>query len=186
MERISEANMSTAMKFAFEYFIAPHDPDGILDYRPKSQNDPFLRDNPTTGIIFLKKHPEAKVAWVLTKFEQSTEKKYGQHVISHDNVKISNVEEFKDFFGVAPGPNFVFPDDMTIYVKWNKEKVVNKNANRDFDEYTPNFYMYTNHLKVNLNRLVKRLLRINQIIETNPKAIINGQFNIPYSATDIK
>lgn len=185
MVKIAESNMSTAMKFAFDRFIAPHDPDGILDYRPKSQKDEFLKDNPTTGFIFLKKHPEAKVAWVLVKFEQMTDKKFGQHVKYGNNIKIANKNQFKDFFGVGPSPNFNWSDDMVMYVRWNKKLEPNKRPNRDFDEYTPNFYMYTNHSKVNLDKLVTRLLRINEIIETNPNAIIGNQFNIPYSATNI-
>lgn len=186
MVEIAEANMSNAMKFVFEKFIVPHDPDGILDYRPKSQQDEFLKDNPTTGFIFLKKHPEAKAAWVLVKFEQLTDRRYGQHVKYGNNIKINSVDDFKKFFGTEPGPGFIWSDDMVMYIRWDKSLERNKRANRDFDEYTPNFYMYTNHLKVNLDRLVKRLLRINTIIETDPKAIVGNQFNIPYSATDIK
>ena len=75
---------------------------------------------------------------------------------------------------------------MVMYVRWDKKLEVNKRPNRDFDEYTPNFYMYTNHSKVNLDKLVTRWLRINEIIETNPKAIIGNQFNIPYWYSSIK
>lgn len=186
-QKISEANLSQAMKFAFDEFVSPHDPDGILDYRPVTQKDTaWLRDNTTTGIIFLKKHPNAKQAWVLVKFEQKRTNRVGQHTVFHNNVKVSSPEQFKEFFGVEPGPNFKFEDDMAIYVRWGKEQVANQNVTRDFDETTPNFYMYTNHLSANLDVVIQRLYRINQIIETNPNAIIGNQFNIPYSATNIK
>lgn len=185
--KVEEANLSQAMKFAFDYFVKPHDPKNILAYRPTNQKDKeWLRDNNTTGIIYLKKHPGAKAAWVLVKFEQKTRKKYGRHQVAKQSVKISTPDQFEAFFGVQPAPDFNFAEDMTINVKWDKELVTNQNANRDFDETTPNFYMYTNHLSVNLDRLGKWLYRINQIIETNPNAIIGDQFNIPYSATNLK
>lgn len=187
MVRIEEANLSQAMKFAFEYFIQPLDTKGILSYRPVTQKDEeYLRDNPTNGIIFLKKHPNAKVAWVIVKFEQRKDKKFGQHAKFNHNIKISNKEQFKEFFGVEPSESFEWPEDMVIYARWDKTLETNKYAYRDFDETTPNFYMYTNHIKTNLNVVVKRLYRINEIIETNPDAIKGDQFNIPYSATNIK
>lgn len=187
MVQISEANISSAMKFAFEEFIKPLDKEGILDYRPKNQKDEdWLRDNKASGLIYLKKHPTAKVAWVIVRFESRTDKVYGQHTITKENRKITTPQEFQDFFGVAPGPDFSWPEDLTIYARWDKEKVANKYANRDYDETTPNFYMYTNHLEVNLDKLIKRLYRIDEIINTDPKAIQGNVFNIPYSATNIK
>lgn len=190
MVRVEEANLRNAMNFAFEEFIKSKDldPANILDYRPKGNSDDdkrWIRDNPTTGIIFLKKHPNAKVAWVLVKFEETTNKVYGQHVTYDTNQKLSTPEQFAEYFGVDL-PNKNWDADTVVYVRSGKQKQINKNANRDFDETTPNFYMYTNHLKTNLDRLIKRLYRINEIIEKNPNAIIGGQFNIPYSATDIK
>lgn len=190
--KIEEATMSQAMNFAFDHFIKPilekNNAENIIDYRPKSkaneEDSSWSRDNPTTGLLYLKKHPNAKVAWVLVKFEQRTDKVYGQHAKYGNSVKISNPTEFEEFFGVAPATDW--PADMVIYARWDKTKETNKYAYRDFDETTPNFYMYTNHLHVNLDRVIKRLVRINDIIETDPKAIIGNQFNIPYNATDIK
>lgn len=186
MVEIAEATLSKAMKFAYDSFIAPLDTEHLLDYRPVTQQDTdWLHDNPATGVIYLKKHPNAKVAWVLVKFEQRKTNVLGQHQVAHSNVKISSPEEFETFFKTKLSPDFEFPNDMTIYVRWDKENVLNKRYNRDFDETTPNFYMYTNHHKANLPTLIKRLYRINDIIDTNPKAIIGNQFNIPDSATKI-
>lgn len=189
MTRIEEANLSKAMDFTFNHFIEPllsQEDKETLAYRPVTQKDnEWLRDNPATGIIYLSKHPNAKEAWVLVKFEQRTDKKFGQHAKYGSNIKITNVDEFKNFFGVEPSPDFNW-NDKVIYVRWDKTVETNPYAYRDFDETTPNFYMYTNHRKVNLETLVKRLLRINEIIETDPKAISGNMFNIPYSATNIK
>lgn len=185
--KVSEANLSQAMKFMFDEFIKAKglDPDGILAYRPVSQKDEeWLRDNATNGIIYLDKHPTCKAAWVLVKFEMTTDKKFGQHAKYGNSVKISNKEQFKKFFGVEPTNEWA--DDMVIYVRWDKSIETNKYAYRDFDETTPNFYMYTNHLKTNLDRVIKRLYRINDILDTNPNAIRGNQFVIPYNATDIK
>ena len=134
MFKVSEATLPKAMDYVYENFIKPHDPEGLLAYRPtgsQSGLSSWQRDNPTTGIIYLAKHPQAKVAWVLVKFEQNKNKTYGQHVIYNDNVKITSKEQFKEFFGVEP--TIEFPEDMTIYVRWNKEKRTNNNPNRDFD-----------------------------------------------------
>lgn len=179
--RISEANLSNAMKFVFEHWIRPRDSEGILDYAPKSQsNKSYLRDNPTTGMIYLKKHPQAKQAWVLVKFEHR-EKTFVQQNRAQQHITIRTPQEFEDFFGVAPVQNFT--DDMYITAYWDKQKVTNANPTRDFDETTPNFYMYVNHLNVNVDKLVKRLYRINDIIET--LGTEGGLFNIPYSPTNI-
>lgn len=193
MHKIAEASLPDAMKFAFDNFIKDKnlDPRGLLAYRPMPKNKEdkdsasWYRDNPTTGIIYLDKHPNAREAWVLVKFERRKDAKLGQHTIAHDNVKITTPEEFKEFFGVDPAPDFDFASDMTIFVRWNKERVTNTNVNRDFDETAPHFFMYTNHRRVNLDRLIKRLYRINDILDTDPNAIVGGVFSIPYSATDI-
>lgn len=187
-QKVSEANLSQAMKFTFERDIAPYDKDGILSFAPKTQSkDGWLRDNPTTGIIYLKKHPNLREAWVMVKFERQDDVK-GTSVVSKSKAKISNEKEFEEFFGTKPGPDFVFPDDMTIYVRWDKETIVNKNFNRDFDETSPTYYMFTNNARVNKDKLIQRLYRINDIVEEGEegKAIINGQFNIPYPATNVK
>ena len=183
MFKISEANLSQAMKFTFEEFIENKnlDPDHILAYSPKSQGDKkYLRDNPTTGLIYLKKHPNAREAWVLVKFG-SREATYGQTTIPQTRKTIRTEQEFQDYFGVTPVKGFT--DDTRIMVTSDYQKVTDKNPKRDFDETTPDFYMYTNHLKVNLDKLIKRLYRINDIIEKT--GTIDGLFNIPYSATDI-
>lgn len=192
MVKVEEATMSQAMSFAFEEFIQPilekNGASDVIDYRPKSkaneEDSSWSQDNPTTGLLYLKKHPNAKVAWVLVKFEQRTDKKFGQHAKYDNSVKINSPEKFKEFFGVEPANEW--PTDMVVYARWNKKLETNKYAYRDFDETTPNFYMYTNHIRTNLDVVIKRLMRINEIIETNPKAIIGNQFNIPYSATNIK
>lgn len=185
MVRVEEANISSAMGYVFDEIIKPLDPEGLLDYSPKTQKSSWLRDNPTTGVIFLKKHPNAKVAWVLCKFEQKTDLKYGTHSVAQNKQKITSPQEFEDFFGVKLPADFNFADDMQINVSWDRQTLVNKNYNRDFDEYAYNFYMYSNHSKTNLKQLMQRLYRINEIIEKDPKAIIGNMFNIPYSATNI-
>lgn len=180
MIKISEANLSQAMDFTFKRLIEPKDPDGILDYRPTNQGDtPWLRDNPSTGVIFLKKHPNAKAAWILVKFEPR-EATYGEQNIAQQKITIRTPQEFEDFFGVAPAKNFA--DDMVITARWDKQKVKNKNPKRDFDETTPNFYRYGNHLSVSLNKAIKGLYRINDIIEASGS--MGNLFNIPYSATN--
>lgn len=182
MIQISEANLSKAMGFTFETFIEPKDPEHILDYRPVNQKDSsWLRDNPTTGIIYLKKHPNAKEAWILVKFERR-EAEYGTSVVPQQRKTIRTEQEFEDFFGVAPKQNFA--DDMVIQVSWDKQKVTNKNAKRDFDETTPNFYRYGNHLAVSLDKAIKGMYRINEIIETTGS--VGNLFKIPYSATNFK
>lgn len=190
MVQVQEANLSQAMNYVYDTFIKPLDTKGILAYRPitqgKSQPDKqWLYDNPTTGVLYLKKHPNAKVAWVLVKFEHKTFKEYGMSSRAQNKIKITNLQEFKDFFGVSPGPDFKFTDDMAVYVRWDREQTRNTNPKRNFDETTPNFYMYTNHLKINLDKVIQRLYRINDIINKEPNAVIGNQFNIPYSATNI-
>lgn len=192
MVRVEEANMPSAMKFVFEEIIEPlltqNNMEGKVDYRPKnsSKDDSWNRDNPTTGVLYLSDYPSCKQAWVLVKFEQRTDKKFGQHAKYDHNTKISNKEQFKEFFGTEPSSDFEWPEDMVIYARWDKRLETNKYAYRDFDETTPNFYMYTNHLKSNLDVVIKRLKRIQEILETNPKAIQGNQFVIPYSATNTK
>lgn len=183
MIKISEANLSQAMKFAFDEFIEPHDPDKILAYKPFNQKDKdWLRNNPTTGIIYLKKHPNVKEAWVLVKFE-SREKSFGTTTIPQQRTTIKSIEDFEEFFGVKPTKNFT--NDTVVMVNSDYKATPNKNPKRDFDETTPNFYMYTNHLKVNLDKLVKRLYRIDAII-TASGGTTGNLYKIPYSATDIK
>lgn len=186
--RIEEANLATAMDFAFNHFVKPLDKRDLLDYRPR-KIDPeskdietaWQRDNPTTGVIYLKKHPNAKTAWVLVKFEQREETRSIRNV-PQQHKTIKTVNEFRDFFGVTPNQNFI-EGDTQVLVQWQKEERVTR-PRRDFDETTPNFYMYTNHLKTNLNTLIQRLYRINDYIDTTGSE--SDLFNIPYYLTDIK
>ena len=181
MIKISEANLSNAMKFVFDTWIKPKDKDDILDYRPVNQSDnSWLRDNPTTGVIYLKKHPNAKEAWLLVKFE-SREEEYGTSTVPQQRKTIRSKEEFQDFFGVSPQ---YWEDDMLVQVSWDKQKIRNKNAKRDFDETTPNFYRYGNHLAVSLDKAIQGMYRINEIIET--VGSVGNLFKIPYSATNFK
>lgn len=181
--RIEEANLAAAMDFAFNYFIKPLDKRDLLDYRPQktNSNNEWQRDNPTTGVIYLKKHPNAKEAWVLVKFEQR-EQTSNIRKIPQQHKTIKTITEFKDFFGVEPNQNFI-EGDTQVLVKWQKEEKVTR-PRRDFDETTPNFYMYTNHLKTNLSTVIQRLYRINDIIDTTGST--GDLFNIPYKLTDIK
>lgn len=184
--KVSEANLPTAMKFVFDYFISPLDNKHLLGYRPTHDDrQRWERDNPTTGVIYLKKFPQLKAAWVLVKFEQTQDKVYGQHQVAQDKVTIRNVQEFQNFFGVTPSASFNWTPDMTMYVRWNKQNVVNPYPYRDFDETTPNFYMYVNHLKVNLDKVIQRLYRMNEILEKDPNAIKGDMFNLPYNLTNI-
>lgn len=185
--RVAEANLTTAMKFVFDEFIAPLDTENRLDYRPKTKDDEaWLRDNKASGLIFLKKHKTLKEAWVIVRFESRTTNKFGRHAKYDNNIKITTPQEFEEYFGVLPGADFNWANDLTVYVKSGKRIEDNKFAYRDFDETSPNFYMYTNHIKVNLDKLVKRLYRLEEIVETNPKAIVGNVFNIPKTITDIK
>lgn len=185
MVKISEANLSSAMKYVWENFIEPLDTQHLLAYRPTSQKETaWLRDNPATGIIYLDKHPNAKEAWILVKFEWTKVKTYGMQNIPQKRKTIRNIVEFEDFFGTTPGPNFDFPDDMLIQVSWDKEPVRNKNPYRDFDETAPNFYRYGNHLQVSLDKAIQGMYRINEIIET--VGSVGNLFKIPYSATNFK
>lgn len=185
MYRVSEANLSSAMKYVYENYIEPLDKNHILSYYPKSQkNKDWLYDNPTTGLIYLNKHPSCKEAWVIVKFEYNTDKTYGLTTKSNNRQKITTPQELANFFGCSlPTQNFY--DDTTVTVTWNKEKIRNEHANRDFDESAPNFYMYTNNLKVNLDKLVQRLYRINTLLDVDPNIIKNSMFSIPYTNTNI-
>lgn len=181
MVRVEEANLSQAMEFTFKRLIEPKDPDGILDYRPVNQKDKtWLTDNPSTGIIYLKKHPNAKEAWVLVKFERS-EPEYGTTVVPQQRKTLRTPQEFETFFGVAPSQGW--NKDTVVQVSWDKQEQVNKRTSTNFDETAPNFYMYTNHLQINLDKVIKRLYRINEIIETT--GTVGSLFKIPYSATNV-
>lgn len=188
MVKIAEATLSEAMQYTFDNFVKPLDKRELLGYMPISQNDTaWLRDNKTTGVIFLKDYPSLKESWILVKFEQRTDSTYGKHTIAGNRVKITNLSEFQDFFGVLPGPNFDFTSDMTVTVTWDKQSIRNKYPNTNFDETTPNFYMYVSHRKVTIDKLVNKLYKIYDYIQEQPdKAIIGNQFNVPISLIDIK
>lgn len=141
-----------------------------------------MRDNPTTGLIYLNKHPNVREAWVLVKF-LSREATYGQTSVPQDRTTIRTVQEFENFFGVKPIKGFT--SDTVVLVNSNYQKQTNLNPKRDFDETTPDFYMYTNHSKVNIDKLVKRLYRINDIIESLG-GDEDGLYNFPLGPTNIK
>lgn len=181
MVQISEANLSNAMKFAFNRFIEPLDTEHLLAYRPLNQSEDWIKDNPTTGVVYLKKHPNAKEAWLLVKFEM-TEPEYGTSTVPQQRKTIRTKEEFIQFFDCSE-PKF-WVEDIVIMVSWDKQKVTNKNPKRDFDETTPNFYRYGNHLSVSLDKAVKGMYRINEIIEKTGS--VGNLFKIPYSYTNFK
>lgn len=181
MVRIEEANLSNAMKFVFDRWIAPRDTEQILSYMPKTQRDKtYLQDNPTTGMIYLSKHPQVKEAWVLVKFERS-EPEYGTTVVPQQRLTIRTPQEFKNFFGVEPTNGW--EKDTIVQVSWNKQQQINKRTSTNFDESAPNFYMYSNNTKVNLDKLINRLYKINEIVETTGS--IGNLYKIPYSATNV-
>lgn len=187
--QISEANVIQAMKSVYQDIINLYpNAKEFLDYTPKDKEsgEAWLRDNKVAGLLYLKKHKLVKEAWVIVRFESHKNKVFGQHTVFNNNKKITSPEEFKEFFGVAPSADFDFTSDMTIYVRWDKEQKQNKYANRDLDETAPNFYMYTNHRSVNLESLMQRLERINELVDKDPSIIKNGVFNIPIKYTNIK
>ena len=103
MYKIAEASLPDAMEFVFDNFIKSKelDPRGLLAYRPAPKNKKdkdsasWYRDNPTTGIIYLDKHPNAREAWVLVKFERRKDAKLCQP--SH----IQHFQNYRQYFSVC-------------------------------------------------------------------------------------
>lgn len=182
--RISEANLSDSMKFVFDRWVKPLDTRNILDYEPKSQKqtaNSWIKDNPTTGLIFLKDRPEVKEAWMLVKFSKP-EPTYNMQNRPTEYKTLRNVQDFTNFFGVAPQQNW-FSDTICV-VSWNKQLQMNTNPNRDFDETTPDFYMYINHLKTSLTNAISRIYDIaDNIIDEEDNY---DKYRIPYSKTNAK
>lgn len=181
--KISEANLSSAMKFVFDDMIKPlveragYNSD-FLAYSPTSQKDTnWLKDNPATGKIYLRKHPNVKEAWVLVKFEMTSK---NDDLISTnvatEHKTVHNKEEFKELFGVTPE---FYPEDMVVTAKWNKQQSTRKRP-RDFQETAPIFFMYVNHRKASLEKVIDRLYKINRIIEESGGTTGN-LYKLPYN-----
>lgn len=187
MVQVSEMRIfSNAMKWLFEEQIQPiceklGYPD-LLDYRPKpkstdSRDVIWKKENPTTGLIFLKDYPNLELGWTLVKFRQNEDLKYGKHT-KYDTIKITNENEFYNAFGVYPGNDFVFTPDTYILLYNNKQVLQNQNPNLDFQESAYDLYTYINNIKVTREKFVERCARLDEMMKTVPDIIKNGRVDV--------
>lgn len=173
--KVSEANLSSAMKFVFDTMIKPleekYSVKDFLAYSPTSQKDTnWLKDNPATGKIYIKKHPNVKEGWVLVKFEMTTKNAdlIGTTAPT-EFATVHNIEEFEKLFGVTPK---FYPEDMLVTAKWNKQQSTRKRP-RDFQETAPIFFMYVNHRKASIEKVVDRLYKLYRMIEESGGTVGN-------------
>lgn len=184
--KIAESSLPQAMKFVYDTFI-PDEYKDIIDYRPKNSKDTeYLRDRKVTGLLYLKKFPLAKQAWSLVEFDENFARdedgtirketaKYGKHAIYKNNVVLRTKEEFEKYFNVSL-TNYNWQPDTVVYVRSDKQIEDNKFPNRDLQESAPYFYMYIDHSQVNLDVMLQRMYRMNEILENNPNAFHSGHY----------
>lgn len=176
MFRIEEASLAKAMDYTINTLFEGNEYAefrNIIAYSPTygKNNKEYLKDNPTTGKIFLKDYPDAMEAWVLVKFLNTNKEPVSQNRFTEYKT-LRTEKDFEDFWGVIPTKNY--SQDMIINVSWNKQEVENEKPNRDFDETTPNFYMYSTHRKIGRKELAQKLIKTQDILDSKNGKLSNG------------
>lgn len=183
MIRIQESTIKQAMQFVMDEFISVHLSSKDKDLLEFDDSKQWRTENPTTGKIRLKAYPQCKEAWVLVKFSEVKNPNYGTSIVRQQHKTIRSVDEFQEFFGIKPIKNFT--EDMIIICSWDKQTQRNKNTADRFDETTPDFYMYTTHIKTNIPEMINRLIRIKQAMDKLGVGNESKLYNLPYKLTEL-